>query len=489
MLNFLKTKPVFLYLLPVFFVLHGCVEHYDYIPLKDALLLTAVYIGFSLLFSLLLWLWYRNFTKANLAAFLIMAFHFFFGSLYDSLQKLFSGSFIAKYSFILPAAAVLFIVAFIIIKKRKGHFSKTRFYLNSLLLVLILTDTAMLAGKMMNKKKMTATIPAGFAKCDTCTTPDIYFILADEYAGNTELKELLHFDNSAFLDSLAQRKFHVIPNSFSNYNYTPFSMASILNMDYLQLEASNRGQSDLTYTYEKIKDNVLLQFLQQHNYQLYNYSIFDFEGQPGRRLEKFLPVKTRLITAQTFLSRADKSIFFNLATRLKSKAAIKKLTYAYQHNNDNIYGLTWNLADKQTAKPKFVYTHLEMPHYPYYFDKNGVEQPMEKLVEGNQVNQLAYVEYLQYCNQKFLALIDHLQQSSANPPIIVLMGDHGFRHFAQPVAPHYYFNNLTSIYLPSGNYTGFTDSLSSVNLFRAMLNTAFEQRLPLLKDSMSYLRD
>ncbi len=484
-----RNKPVFLYLLPVFFVLHGCTENYDYIPLKDAVLLTLLYIGFSLLFALLFWLWYRNFTKANLAAFLIMAFHFFFGSLHDGWKRLAGSSFITSYTFILPAAAVLFIVAFIVIKKRRSGFSKTRTYLNVLLFLLILVDTGSLLSKLFSRKKVSAALPAGFTICDTCQRPDVYFIIADEYAGNTELKDLFGFDNSTFLSALSNRKFKVISESRSNYNYTPFSVGSILNMDYLQLLDNNRNQSDLTYSYESIRDNRLLQFLQYHGYEFYNYSIFDFEGQPGRRLENFLPVSTKLITAQTFLSRVEKNILFNIVTRFRSKAALRKVTYSIKHNNDNIYSLTWELADKKTKAPKFVYTHLELPHYPYYYDKNGKEQPFEKLVEGQQTNKAAYIEYLQYSNKKLLELVDHILKSSAAPPIIVLMGDHGFRHFTEPVAQQYHFLNLSAVHLPSGNYGACNDSLTGVNLFRAIINTQYGQQLPFLKDSTSYLKD
>jgi hypothetical protein len=206
-------------------------------------------------------------------------------------------------------------------------------------------------------------------------------------------------------------------------------------------------------------------------------------------MESFLPVSTRLITAQTFLSRAEKNILFNVITRFKSKAAVRKITYAYKHNNENIYNLTWKLSEKKTKQPKFVYTHLEMPHYPYYFDRNGKEQPFEEIVDGKQGNKALYIEYLQYCNKKLLDLIDHILASSAAPPIIILMGDHGFRHFNEPVEQRYHFLNLASVHLPSGNYRAFSDSLSGVNFFRALLNTQYSQQLPFLKDSTSYLKD
>ena len=130
-----------------------------------------------------------------------------------------------------------------------------------------------------------------------------------------------------------------------------------------------------------------------------------------------------------------------------------------------------------------------MPHYPYYYDKDGKELPFERLVEGNQVHQSDYIGYLQYSNKKLLQLIDQIKISSPTPPIIVLMGDHGFRHFIEPVERRYHFLNLVSVYFPSQNYSELKDSASSVNLFREILNSQFSQHLDRLKDSTIYLHD
>lgn len=489
LLHIIRTKPVFLFLLPPFFVLHGFSENYDFIPVKDALLLTAVYTCFSVFFSLLCWLLYRDFIKANLAAFFIMAFHFFFGSVHDSLRKVFPGSFITKYTFILPAVVVLFIILLVVLKKRRSPLFKFNYFLNILFVVLLLTDTGFLISKIMNRKKASYTLPEGMVRCNSCSKPDVYFILADEYAGNKELKDLFQFDDSVFLNQLDKLGFHTIPESQSNYNYTPFSVASMLNMNYLDLEGKDRNKPDLTYCYEMIRDNKMLQFLRSDGYDFYNYSVFDFEGQPARTRETFLPAKTRLITAQTFLSRLDKEIRFNLVSRWKSKKNLKIITYFNKVNNENIYSLIWKLAEQKRSQPKFVYGHLMMPHYPYYFDRDGKEQPFEKLLEGNQTSKEAYIEYLQYSNKKLLELVGHILRSSASPPIIVLAGDHGFRHFTEPVGSKYYFLNLVSVHLPLKNYTGFSDSLTGVNLFRAILNAEYGQQLPILKDSTSYLKD
>jgi hypothetical protein len=480
---FLKTYPLFLFLLPVFFVLHGFTENYDFVSIKDAALLAGTYLAYSLTFLLIFRLFYKNWLKAGIITFFLMAFHFFFGSIHDGLKNIFPGTLITKYILILPVSVCLLILIIAFLKKRKKPLHRIAFYLNILLALVIIIDTVWLMNKITTgRKNEPISLSKEFTSCNNCYKPDVYIIISDEYAGNSELKDIFHFDNTPFLNQLAERNFHVIPNSSSNYNYTPYSIASTLNMNYLDLQGT-RKRPPLTPTYETTRNNQFLKFLQYHRYKFYNYSLIDFKGQPAQIQETFLPAKTRLITSQTFLSRLDKDIRFNLVTRFHSNREIRRLVYGTNKNNEHLFGLTIATSKEKTKQPKFVLTHLMMPHYPYYFDKNGHEFPFEQLVEGNQINQHNYIEYLQYGNKKLLELVDQILKNSSSPPIIILMGDHGFRHFNRPVDEKYHFANLVAIHLPDKNYSAFTDSLTNVNLLRTLLNTAFSQQLPYLKDT------
>jgi hypothetical protein len=487
----ISAFPLFLFLLPAFFVLHGCMENYDFVPVKDALLLTGLYCGVSAILAFLFWLFYRDLIKAALLSFCIMAFHFFFGSVHDSLKKYFPGSFLSTYSFILPAALVIFLLVLVLVKRRKKPLTKLSFYLNTLLIILIAVDTILLLTKVIGTSKQEQlTIPDGMVPCKDCPKPDIYFIIADEYVGNTTLKDKFGFDNSAFINDLATRGFHTIPYSSSNYNFTPYSVASTLNMDYLDIRAQKKAdQSDLALCYATIKNNRFLRFLQSEGYTFRNYSIFDFQGQPARTEVTFLPVKTKLITGQTFLSRFNRDIRYHLVTNLETKSEIKRMAYGFLHNNKNIYTLTQQEAVITSPAPKLILTHLHLPHYPYYFDKDGKERPLEKLVEGNQTDKAAYVQYLQYGNKKYLELIDHILKASLTPPIIILMGDHGFRHFTEEVDLKYWYLNQLSLYTPGKNYAAYSDSLTNVNFLRVLLNTEYKQQLPLLKDQAVFIEE
>jgi hypothetical protein len=354
-------------------------------------------------------------------------------------------------------------------------------YLNLLFILLIGIDIFLVVEKI-TRSGSTHTLPAGFAACMDCKRPDVYIIIADEYAGNDELKDIFGFDDSAFQRQLVKRGFQVVPHSSSNYNYTPYSIASTLEMDYLDL-----GRTPLLpYTYSVINDNRFLRFLEFHGYELYNFSFFDVGGQPTHTQETFLPNRTRLITSQTLLNRVAKELRFHLSTDLGWKEEQRKQAYFNLDNNRKLTALTLSTSQEKSPGPRLVLTHLMMPHYPYYFDREGRAFPFETLLEGNQGNRERYIEYLQYANGQLLALVDHLLANSASPPIIVLMGDHGFRHFKEDVARKYYFSNFVSVHMPEP--VPIPDSITNVNLLRWVLNTGFRQQLPYLADS-SYIME
>src|SRR4030095_391158 len=116
--------------------------------------------------------------------------------------------------------------------------------------------------------------------CDTCTKPDVYVIIADGYAGKKEMEQVLGFDNTLFESQLKQRGFFIADSSLSNYNYTPFSMASLFSMDYLQqLEGRNKSGNDRQICYRAINKNPVTDFFNNNGYVIKNYSVFRFNDE------------------------------------------------------------------------------------------------------------------------------------------------------------------------------------------------------------------
>jgi hypothetical protein len=332
---------------------------------------------------------------------------------------------------------------------------------------------------------------ANSTRCDTCKKPDVYLIIADEYADSASLKEVFDFNNTALLTGLRNRGFHIINNSKSNYNFTTYSMASMFQMNYLPaMKGRNSDLLDRNKCYELINNSSLWTFFKKNGYELKNHSPFFIDNIPTEAPQNYILIGANMITSQTFLSRLNRDLRYHLALTFKIQSEVHRVAYFIDRCNKLLLSRLLE-EPKSSGKPKFVYTHLEMPHYPYYFTKEGRPNPIEILAEGNQWRQKEYIEYLQYCNGVLMKTIDTILKESKEPPIILFMSDHGFREFTADIEKNakYYFMNLNTVYLPEKNYQKFGDSISIVNQFRVLLNTAFGQQLPLLKDSTIFFYD
>lgn len=486
----IKFQEYFLILLPLFFVLHGYNENYPLIKSKDVFeLLFTYFLVFGVLSTVFFFL-FKSWKKVAVFVLLVMCFHFFFGNILNSLKFIFHDSFFAKYVFILPLSAVLFIVAIIYLRKTKREFKRLISYANILFLAFIVFDVFQLTIKMTGHTDNPATSRENISECSQCETPDIYFIVADEYAGKKEVKDILHFDNSAFEDSLKQRGFFINDASKSNYNYTAHSIASILSMNYLKnIEGRNKSKKDRNICHQLINRNEAIDVLKAQGYTIKNLSVFMFNNELPPAYSPIILSGKNLLTSQTFLSRLDYDIRFNLVSKYRIKPEMRRFGNMQLNSLNYLINQTQSEATENAYQPKFVYTHLMMPHYPYLFDRNGNRTAPEMVLEGSQQNQKAYVEYLQYSNKRFLGLIDFILKNSPKPPVIVFMGDHGFRHFTTSVPAEYYFMNLNAVYLPSKNYNKFYSGASGVNQLRILFNSIFDQHLALLEDSTVFVQE
>jgi len=487
--SFLRSKPLHYLLLPVFFVWHGFTDNFNAVPLKDAFFLLPVYLLVSFLFFLIGKLFFKQPYKAAVFSFCIMAFHFFFGAAQDFLKTQFDNAFISRYSVLLPFSLAGFVALIVYLKKTARTFNGFNFYLNSLLFLLLIIDTGGLLVKIFKTPSPKSFQSLNLNKCAGCTKPDIYFLIFDEYTSSTALKEQWNYDNSDLDSFLVKHNFLLLPHSRSNYNFTQFSIASTLSMDYLDIPDPNACVvKDYNTCYQLIKTNNVCSILKSLGYKIVNYSIFDLPENPSLVTEDFLPLKTKLITSQTFLSRLRKDLYYHLLIgKWKIDWLTKDLIYVTYNNNRKIIDKTVLETSNYQQQPKFVYSHIEMPHPPYYFDKYGRLKDKQKLMEeGNLPEIHKYLDYLPKTNEVIKQLTDSIILHAKKPTVIVLMGDHGFRS-QQP--QKYFFRNLNAVYLSSNNHAGFYDSISNVNQFRVLFNNLFNASLPLKKDSTVFLTD
>jgi len=233
--------PLFLITLPFFYLLHRLNEIYapgvTPVALRQALFYTAI----SFLLCLIFYLPLKNFRKTALVSLYLVAFNFFFGYLHDKAKGMLgSGSLLVRDSFIIPAVLVLLAAIVLWLRKTKREVGRSFTFLNVLFLVFITWELINLVPKWIKGNVYNPPpLASQFMRCDTCSKPDVYVIIVDEYAGRQELNEVFGFENNAFENELQSRGFHIVNNTTSNYNATVYSMASLFNMGYVDLSAKD----------------------------------------------------------------------------------------------------------------------------------------------------------------------------------------------------------------------------------------------------------
>src|SRR4030042_1764742 len=102
--------------------------------------------------------------------------------------------------------------------------------------------------------------------------PDIYYIILDRYAGEKTLKSY-NYDNSDFTNYLTSKGFFVTEESTSNYPRTSLSLASSLNMDFVQnlIGGRNRDASGENLMYPLLQDNTVEKFLKSQGYKYFHF--------------------------------------------------------------------------------------------------------------------------------------------------------------------------------------------------------------------------
>lgn len=372
----------------------------------------------------------------------------------------------------------------------KQHHGFTIF-LNFLFIAFLLPDLGRLASTIISPddyRLTVAGIPGDNKPCDTCSKSDIFLIIMDEYASSASLKEQYNFDND--LDSfLLAKNFSIQIRSRSNYNYTVFSLASMLNMNYLNgippqrvLEARHHSNC-----LRLIECNEVTKRLVKNGYELVNYSMFSIDDQSSKAVQDFATPGIGLITRRTAPEHLTLAWKFR-GNENRGRMPDLENPSSYFSSNRNFQQSLMKTAARQ-QKPRFIYSHFVMPHAPFYYDRDGKINDLTDpsfYARDDTSHQFIfhYLDYVVYTNRKIKEMINAIQ--TQNPQaVILLLGDHGFRPANAPAER--VFENLNAVYYPNGDYSLLYDSMTLANQFRVFFNQFFHEELPLLKDSTVFL--
>ena len=470
-------------LLLIFFCLNGYRSFFSIVsPIYFLPFFFAVITVFFVLFYLFR-LHYKCAQKAGFTITYLLFIFLFFGNIEDAFALNEISVFLSEPKWFLPFLVVLsFFILYQIKKIREGH--SFHIFLNLSLLTIIGYELLMFgfdAYQTSNHKSELVLTPIS----EKNKMP-VYIVVLDEYAGDRVLQTDYQFNNVYFKDRMTRLGFGDIKQTKSNYPLTVYSIASLLNMDYLPESVLTKKYAyGYKYGLGAIRNNQLTDIFSHWGYDINNYSFFDMKEAPAFFSNRIWgggirPVTSRCMNVRLykhFVAFADKNHF--------GWFQHFEINHNYKHIFDVLRLTTIREIDK--GKPSFNYLHFMSPHKPFLFDSVGNKLDKEKLAayDQNDLQQKAYIWSVKKLNQLIFEWSKSIINKHNGNVVILILSDHG--PYLKKLKARS-LDNLCLVYSPSGNYEAWYSGITNVNQGRILLNQIFNQNISLLKDTSFQLK-
>jgi len=454
-------------LVGLFFVLSLLSRNVDEVVVSQAFLPALITTGLILCFYLALRYGLKSREKAGFVSLLVVIVFFSYGYLQSSFDKILFG------------AVVIGVVIVVSAAYRKFKFFTAIASIISICLIIPVSVPVIAyylnIGIVANGSHNIETNWEGIQE-----KPDIYYIIMDRYA-SAEVYESLGYDNRGFINYLEDKGFYVVPNGHSNYCKTSLSLASSLNMDYIDTQALTNTLAIWRF----MEDNAVKGFLQTGDYTFINVGSFAMnQTNYNRYADINYRYKGNVFTSD-FFQELYKSTIASFA-----KAPVR---YARECYRDTIlYQFETLETIPLMGEPTFTFAHILCPHGPWVFNPDG-SYPAE-----NEVNERSRIEnnfnQVLYANERLEQLINKILNESVTPPIIIIQGDEGVytdEYNQGPISENEGYRQrlgiLNAYYLPHEGGNALYESITPVNTFRVVFNEYFGANLELLPDKSHFI--
>ncbi len=317
--------------------------------------------------------------------------------------------------------------------------------------------------------------------------PDIYYLILDGYPSRDTLQQVYGYDNSYFIKSLEDMGFYVADESRSNYPLTMLSLASSLNMRYLQEleEVLGERSRNLSVPRHLIQDNVVAASLIEAG-----YSFCHFNSGWGP------PIHNPMADANYLCGRLGDE-FTEALINLTPFGPVVGGTGARKRVLCVLSRIP--RVGEEVPEPRFVFAHILPPHPPYLFDRHGEPLLHGELEMTGDVwrNRDAYLQQLGFVNDRVIAVIADILETTPGPePIIILQSDHGTASLGERSDGGWtdpdveFISERTSIlnayHVPEEIEEQLYPSITPVNSFRLLFGYMFSANLEPLPDTVFF---
>ena len=369
-------------------------KNYDELIFQDILISLAI-VSVSIIIWIVIRKIIKNGNKAALITGVGVVFFFYFGYVQDALKGiLISNIPVNKTSILVPISIIIFIILTIYFIKSKNNFESIIKIANvvSITLILVVCVQFIIPGASAEK-------------------PNVYHIILDEYTDNEILTKKFGYNNEKFLEFLNNNGFYMHDKLFSTFGGTVKELNVILNMEYPK---KLRWMSE---DYESLNNNKVMSIFSNQDYSV-------IETNSMMRWKNFSDVDTKLCYDTNFIN----SEFLD---QVLGKSIIRYFLEKYQQDTRrDTVRCTFDVLNEITLKtdgPKYVFSHVYVPHPPFLFGPNGENViPDRREISGLQSweNPQGYVNQLIYATNEITVVIKNIVKNDPNA-IIIVQGDTG----------------------------------------------------------------
>lgn len=311
---------------------------------------------------------------------------------------------------------------------------------------------------------------------------DVYLIVPDEYPGWVTLSEGFGYDNSGFIKELESRGFYVVENSYSNYPSTTLSLASFLNMKYLDMSGNIVTDPIDYFDYEvwHVLDSESYEFV--HIGSLWGGTSGNYRADVDINSNPYCSFGWVLYKSTIFYPPGPYTDRFNLGVDRWREVTLSQ----YEHLVE-VPGM---------SGPTYTFMHTLGFHPPFVLGQEAGLTYQEKALAQ-----------LEATNDLLLNSVDRILANSSEPPIIVIKSDTGPYSTEIPgwtsVINHRFdevtednidfirarLDNFQALYLPGFPEDRYSEFSSSVNTFSIILNYYFGTEYEILPNRHYFIVD
>lgn len=238
---------------------------------------------------------------------------------------------------------------------------------------------------------------------------DVIWILLDEYTSPASLKSQFNFKTS-LVDSLNNKGFFVFNDLHSRSDVTVLSINSLFNLD------DSIPSSNHSYAADYLNKSIWVKNLKKNGYEFVSSDFLNVGGNPKLlNLSLFPDNYSEILLNRTLITSMRLTVFSD-----------KKELYDY-YNQQAIMKFYRDIHVKRSG-PSFIWTHLLIPHTPFYRDAHGKlnAHPIEVFdVASSKEIAKQYTDYLSYANTVVLKMLNGIPDWKNKT--IIISGDHGAR--------------------------------------------------------------